>query len=235
MQTSSPALRIGLAAAFAVLLVSGRPGAQQTPARVPQPGVPQIMTLEGEFIRIAYNNEGYVSLGYRVANESLGQEWMLLDVGMTVRGGQPAYKLTRAALSVDTPGGQKIPLATNQEYLNVDLRGIEMRAKTVPDDIGYFPPEASDKACHISLFAPTGSATRAFDDIDLQSSRGCLGRLYFRIPGGIKYGQHWLNVQFKNSLVRVPFRILTKDEEKELSKTWKDVKKQVEAAFKKGG
>jgi len=41
-------------------------------------------------------------------------------------------------------------------------------------------------------------------------------------------------VQFKNSLVRVPFRILTKDEEKQLSKTWKDIKKQVDAAFKKG-
>jgi len=234
MQTSSPALRLGLAAAFAVLLVSGRPGAQQTPVKVPQPGVPQIMTLEGEFIRIAYNNEGYVSLGYRVANESVGQEWMMMDVGMTIRAGQPMYKLTRSSISVETPEGKKIPLATNGEYLNVDLRKLEQRALTNPDEIGYFPPEASDKPCRISMFAATGSPTRAFDDVDLQSNRGCLGRLYFHIPGGIKYGQHWLNVQFKGSLVRVPFRILTKDEEKQLSKTWKDVKKQVEAAFKKG-
>ncbi len=41
------------------------------------------------------------------------------------------------------------------------------------------------------------------------------------IPGGIAYGQHWLNVKFQNSLVRVPFRILTKDEEKLLSKNYK--------------
>jgi hypothetical protein len=221
---------------LAILLASGRPGAQQkTPVQVPKPGVPQVMTLEGEFVRIAYNNEGYVSLGYRVANESVGQDWMLLEVGMTVRAGQPSFKLARTAMSVDTPDGKKIPLATNQEYLNVDLRGIEMRQKTVPDEIGYFPPQASDKPCQISLFAPTGSATRAFDDVDLQSNRGCLGALYFHVPGGIKYGQHWLNVQFKNSLVRVPFKILTKDEEKQLTKTWKDIKKQVDAAFKKGG
>ena len=110
-----------------------------------------------------------------------------------------------------------------------------MRQRTVTDEIGYFPPQASDKACHISLFAPTGSATRAFDDVDLASNRGCLGALYFHIPGGIKYGQHWLNVQFKSSLVRVPFKILTKDEEKLMTKNWKDIKKQVDAAFKKGG
>ena len=51
-------------------------------------------------------------------------------------------------------------------------------------------------------------------------------------PGGIKYGQHWLNVKFEKSLVRVPFRILTEEEEKLLSKNYKDISKQVEEAFK---
>ena len=52
------------------------------------------------------------------------------------------------------------------------------------------------------------------------------------MPGGIAYGQHWLNVKFQNSLVRVPFRILTKEEEKFLGKNFKDISKQVEDAFK---
>ena len=52
------------------------------------------------------------------------------------------------------------------------------------------------------------------------------------MPGGIKYGQHWLNVKFEKSLVRVPFRILTEDEEKFLSKNYKDISKQVKDAFK---
>ena len=50
--------------------------------------------------------------------------------------------------------------------------------------------------------------------------------------GGIKYGQHWLNVKFQNIVVRVPFRILTKEEEQSLSKNFKDIRKQVEDAFK---
>lgn len=79
------------------------------------------------------------------------------------------------------------------------------------------------------------AATRAqaFGQVDLSSRRGCLGRIYFQVPGGIQHGQHWLNVQFEKSLVRVPFRILTEEEEKKLSKSWKDIKKEHEKAFKK--
>ena len=53
------------------------------------------------------------------------------------------------------------------------------------------------------------------------------------MPGKITYGQHWLNVKFAKSVVRVPFRILTKEEEKLLDKNYKDIKKQVDEAFKK--
>jgi hypothetical protein len=49
-----------------------------------------------------------------------------------------------------------------------------------------------------------------WDKVELSSRRACLGRLYFQVPGGIQYGQHWLNVKFAKSVVRAPFRILTK-------------------------
>ena len=41
--------------------------AQEPPkVKIPEPGVPQIMTIEGRYVRAAYNNEGYAILGYRV-------------------------------------------------------------------------------------------------------------------------------------------------------------------------
>jgi len=40
-------------------------------------------------------------------------------------------------------------------------------------------------------------------------------------------------VKFDGSLVRVPFRMLTEAEEKTLSKNYKDIRKQVQEAFKK--
>ena len=39
-------------------------------------------------------------------------------------------------------------------------------------------------------------------------------------------------MKFEKSLVRVPFRILTDDEEKFLGKNYKSIEKQVEEAFK---
>jgi hypothetical protein len=39
-------------------------------------------------------------------------------------------------------------------------------------------------------------------------------------------------VKFKNSIVRVPFRILTEDEEKLLEKNYKSIEQQVKDAFK---
>ena len=231
-------VRTVMAVGLFVALTGNIPQAQQaspkpTP-KIPQSGVSQIMTLEGEFIRIAYNNEGYVTMGYRVVNDSVGQDWMLLQIGTTVRRGTQNYKLARTAVTVDTPDGKKIPMATQQQYLDVDLRSLEMQAKNVPESINYFPPEAT-QACRIGLFAASGSGVRAFDDVELSANRACVGQIYFKIPGGIKYGQHWLNVQFQNSLVRVPFKVMTKEEVKALSKSWKDIKKQVDEAFKKGG
>jgi hypothetical protein len=68
--------------------------------------------------------------------------------------------------------------------------------------------------------------------VELSQERACLGRVYFEIPGGITYGQYWLNVKFRDSLIRVPFRVLTKEEDKLLDKHYKSIEKQVEEAFK---
>jgi hypothetical protein len=228
-RTVSMALVAGLAAVVGL----GPAAAQQAPVKIPNPGVPEVMTLEDKYVRVAYNNEGYVTLGYQLANASVGQEWMLLEVGATLRQGRPNYMLNRSAVTLETPDGT-VPLPSNNDYRQVDLRALENRSKVMRDSIAYFPPGASD-ACRIGFFSEISSRTVAYDDVELSPRRACLGRLYFKIPGGIKYGQHWLNVKFQQSLVKVPFRIFTKEEEKVLSKNWRDIKKQVDEAFKKGG
>jgi hypothetical protein len=105
------------------------------------------------------------------------------------------------------------------------------RANVQRDSINYFPTSAY-RACGIGFFPDLGSRALPQDVVDLSTDRACVGRLYFKIPGGIALGQHWLNVKFQNSLVRVPFRILTEDEEKLLSKNYKSIEKQVKDAFR---
>jgi hypothetical protein len=204
---------------------------QEPKVKIPEPGVPQVMTMEGRYVRAAYNNEGYAILGYRLANLSVGEKWILLEVGLTVRDGVPDFKLTREAFSLETPDGKTTPLPSIEEYRQVDLRALDTRAKTVRDSINYFPPSAS-QACRIGFFGDLSQPVMSYNEVELTSRRGCLGRLYFPVPGGISYGQHWLNVKFAKSVVRVPFRILTKEEDKLLDKNYKSIEKQVEEAFK---
>jgi hypothetical protein len=220
---------VGLVAVLALALPSAGALAQEE-IEPPDPGVPQIYTIQGQYVRVAYNAEGYITLGYRLANLSVGEEWMRLEVGLTILQlqGTKNYTLKRDAISLSTPDGKTIPLATNQEFRQANLRALERRAVVVRDPINYFPP-GTTRPCALRFFAALDEASAvAFDQVELSWQRGCVGRLFFKVPGGIQYGQHWLNVRFANSLVRAPFRILTEEEAKAFSKEWQDIKKELD-------
>lgn len=223
-------LAVCLAFVFALVGPALAQDPQKPQVKIPNPGVPQIMTMEGQYVRAAYNNEGYAIIGFKLANESVGGQYLLLEFGTTLRDGVKDYVLTRDKLSLETPDGKTIPMMTTEEYRNADLRALERQATVVRDSINYFPPSAT-RACRIGFFAELGSPANDWDQVELSNVRACLGRLIFRIPSGIAYGQHWLNVQYRDTLIRVPFRIMTKDEQKLLSKNYKDISKQVKEAF----
>jgi hypothetical protein len=197
---------------------------------IPKAGVPEVMTMEAKFVRAAYNREGYVILGYQPSQRSVGDEWMLLEIGATLMDGVKDYTLKREALSLETPDGKTLPLPTVSEFREGNPQAIQQRAKVQRDSINYFPVMAS-QPCRIGFFSDLEQRAMPWDQVDMTDRRACLGRLYFKIPGGIAYGQYWLNVKFADSLIRVPFKIFTKDEEKLLSKNYKSIEKQVKEAF----
>lgn len=223
-----PLAAVGLMSLWALAV----PAEEPPKVQIPQPGVPEIMTMEGRYVRAAYNNEGYVILGYRIVNLSVGEPWMLLEVGVALRDGVPDYKLTRDAVSLELPDATSIPLPSVSEYRAANLTALNNRAKVQRDSINYFPPNAH-RACRIGFFSETGQRAMSWDHVELSDQRACLGRFYFQVPGGIAYGQHWLTVKFAKSTVRVPFRVLTKEEDELLEKNFGDIKKQVDEAFKK--
>jgi hypothetical protein len=209
--------------------------AQEAPkVKIPEPGVPQVMTIKGRYVRAAYNNEGYAILGYKTANGSVGQEWMLLDVGIALRDGVPSFTLKREGLSLETPDGKTIPLASNTDYRKANLKALEQRAKIARDSINYFPPKARE-VYRLGFFADLDSRASAWDQVELSFQRAAVGLVFFQVPGGIKHGQYWLNVKLKDSLVRVPFRILTDEENKLLDEHFDDIQKQVDDAFRTKG
>jgi hypothetical protein len=227
---------------LAVLLVAtlfsgGAATAQTEPMKVtaPQPTVPEIFTLMGQYVRIAYNNEGFATLGYRMAQDEIGNEWMMLTVGVTLRKPTENYKLTRDDVWLSTPDGTKIPMASQQEYQAAagKVNALNRRARVMHDSIDYFPLDAS-QGCALQFFSDLGKPMQAmsWDATELSWQRACLGRIFFKVPGGITVGQHWLHFKFANSELQVPFRTLTEEEAKQFQKSWKEIKEQHEAALK---
>ncbi len=222
---------------FLSTMSSGIALAQETEAldklEKPQPVVPEVFTLQGEFVRMAYNNEGFVTLGYRTAQGSIGQDWLLLEVGLTLVGKTDDQPFTREGFSLQLPDHSTVGLPTQEAFNKANLRALDARANMVRDSINYFPTQAN-RPCRIGFFADasTGGRTLSYDQVTLSRMSACVGRIYFPIPGGITTGQYYLNVKFKESVVQVPFRILTDEEQKELKKNWKDIKKEHDAEYK---
>ena len=225
----------GLAALYLCALAFGIPAAsaqQQTPTvQAPQPTVPEYFTIEGQYVRVANNNEGFASLGYRTAQGSVGGDWLLLDVGIGLLKGMKDYTLKRENLNLKTPDGSMIKLATRAEFNQAGgCRNLITRDNMINDSIDYYPNTVS-KPCILNFFAgKTGGIS--YDQVELSWERVCMGRLFFNVPQKITPGQYWLYIDYAGSQLQVPFRILTEDEQKIFSKKWEDIKKAHEAAFK---
>ncbi len=187
------------------------------------------VVVEGQFIRIAESAEGWVVMGYSIANESVGQEWMLLNVGLTVQGEDKVQTLYRDDITLVTPDGAVVTLPTQETYNKASgtLRALNERANMMSESINYFPPNAT-VPCRIGFFADASQSGRtlAYDQVALNSRRACLGRIYFQVPGGIKLGLYNLDVQFEGDVVRLPFKIMTKEEAKAFEKQWKQERKE---------
>ncbi len=182
---------------------TGAAGAQDLTDKIPVPTVPELFTALGSYVRVAYNNEGFATLGYRVAQNSVGEEWVLLETGLTVNKGTKPYRLKREHLTLKTPAEETIPLATQKEFLEANgLPALNQRAKVQTDSINYFPVEVT-RAVPLSLFAQLGGGRRdvARDSVELSSNRVAMGRVFFHLPNGIKTGQYWFNIQFGDSVV----------------------------------
>ena len=87
-------------AALLALAAHAAPAAGQELSKLqkPEPTVPEVFTLQGQYVRVAYNNEGFVTLGYRMVQQEVGNAWALLTVGVTIRAKTPT-RSSRGTLS----------------------------------------------------------------------------------------------------------------------------------------
>ena len=130
---------------------------------------------------------------------------MILEVSLSSPGGQVA-KVTRDNVFLRTPDGNRLPLPTQKEFSEAygSLRSTIARADIDRDPLNYFP---SDRLpCAIQFFVTPGAGV-VFDEVVLNDRRACVGRLYFKVPGGIQPGRWVFGIDLPESEIRIPFEI----------------------------
>jgi hypothetical protein len=192
------------------------------------------LSFPGEYVRQVINDEAVVNLGYRTANASVGQEWLMVEISMTVLPGHD-MTLKRDDFWLTTPDGTRVDLATQEEFNKGSgaVRALDARANISRDSLNYLPPRANIP-CRIGFFSDASAPARglSFSQFSMTPNSACGGRLYWIIPGGIQYGRHFLNIQFPDQIMQVPFTIMTKDELKEAKAKVKEWQKEQKAKAK---
>jgi hypothetical protein len=165
------------------------------------PGVERL----GEFILREKGPEAEVVLGYRFANMSLGEEWLILELALTSPPGQSA-KIERENTFVRTPDGVRIPASTQKAFNEAyqKMRNTISQANVARDPMDYFPPNR--QPCSIQFFVAPGEGV-AFDQVTVNDRRGCQGKLFFYVPGGIQPGRWTLGIDLVESDIRIPFEL----------------------------
>ncbi len=223
----NPAQRVALTATAIVTAVLGLVA---TPPVAAQDEAQSKMKLSfpGEYVRKVESDQAIAVLGYRTANESLGDEWMLLEIAMTTQPGLE-MTLTREGFSLKTPDGSIVPLASQQDFNEASgtLRALDRRANVQRESLAYLPPRA-DIPCRIGFFSDLANPQRGmtWDEFSMNSQSFCAGRLYFHVPGGIQYGRYFVEIDLPEGEIALPMTIMTKDELKAAKVKVKEYEKQ---------
>ena len=196
MKTRTPKA-ITLAAAILALTVSLTGCSSATPTDTP--GVERL----GASVLKQFGPELWTVLGYKFASSQLGDEWMILEVGLSSPNGQNA-RVKREEVFLRSPSGNTVPLPTQEEFNKAwgELRPVIAKANVDRDPLDYFPPSRIE--CAIQFFVAPGQGV-SFDEVTVNDRRGCFGRFYFKVPGGIQSGRWVLGIDLEESEIRIPF------------------------------
>jgi hypothetical protein len=211
--------------------------AEKMTVTIPSPNGGDPVVAVGEYVRRAASQDAVVVVGYRTAADSIGGDWMLLEVGVAPAP-DTSPVLKREDIRLILPDGTVVPLPTQEEFGKAypSLRGLDARANIQRDSLNYLPAYAN-LPCRIGFFTDVANPGRglAYDQVSLNPSAACFGRLYFPVPGGIQESATYvLAVQFPNSDIQVPLYMMTKDELKQIKQAIKEKEQEAKEQKKAG-
>ncbi len=181
--------------ALVALLAAGTvPQAFAAESKVEQVGS-AVVKYEGSNIQAA--------VGYRFADDTLGSKWLFLDFAATGTEGE-SVAIARTKISVETPDGKTVPLATQKEFLDAynQLRAEIARANIAGEPLDYW---GGRRPCLLDFFSSGTHVVQESAFVNVY--RVCFGRLYFHVPGGVQPGKYVLVVGLKEGEMRIPFTL----------------------------
>lgn len=154
---------------------------------------------------LRYNGpEIEAALGYRFADNSVGDDWMMLDLAVTGTAGV-SVEISRDKVWLRTPSGETFGLPP-QEYFAESYSRLTPkinRAAIAADPLDYWAGRAE---CGLDFLVTPGSRIAQLSTW-VNDRRVCFGRLFFDLPGGIQPGHYTLGIDLEESKVRIPFEI----------------------------
>ena len=136
--------------------------------------------------------------------ENNDPKWLLLDVAMDVRSGDP-IKVARRDFSIEGPGGLHVPLSTLPAFRRAyrQLRPMMLQLHTRERPIaGFFPIPCADH--NLRFFVPTGELRLTEVHASWQGS--CVrGDLFFEAPDGAWDGGTYTLAIGGDTDIRLPF------------------------------
>jgi hypothetical protein len=166
-------------------------------------GTPGVERLGATVLRYS-GPEVDAILSYRYAGMNQGEEWLFLDLAVTANK-RTAVEIKRDNISLATPSGDVVPLATQQEFGQAypQLAAALARADVAAEPIDYWPSR-TQKPLSFLVIPGSGLALESVwvNDLDVAT-----GRLYFDLPNGVQSGHYELRINLEESKVLIPFRL----------------------------
>lgn len=144
-----------------------------------------------------------IGMSYRYPKLNPGGSWLMLDTVMAAT--RDPLEVPRTAISLRTPSGEVIPLATPREYNN----GYRELAWSITKDNATREPLGLllERRYLPLRFFPSRGIGLAFDSAWLDSFHNSYGRLFFKLPDGLQKGAYDLLINLPESKVVIPFTI----------------------------
>jgi hypothetical protein len=182
------------AAAVGLLFASPLPAATVPADQVRQVG-PTVVLYQGPQVQVA--------VSYRFPKLNLGGTWLMLDTTMAATAAP--LEIPRAAISLHTPDGEIVPLATPDEYdaAYPRLAWDIIKDEAIRDPLGLSVPRPVRA---LRFFAPGGMGL-GFDAEWLDYWHARTGRLFFDLPGGVQEGHYQLVLDLPESKAVIPFTL----------------------------